>query len=98
MGIKEHIFVCLNERPPDDPKGCCMSRGAGKLFDQLREETRGIRGVRINKAGCLGRCAEGPVIVRYPEGEWLVHATAADISVLTGKIIKTNHSREGGND
>ncbi len=90
MSIKEHIFVCLNERPPDDPKGCCMSRGAGKLFDQLRAETRGIKGVRINKAGCLGCCAEGPVIVRYPQGEWLVHATADDVTVLAEKIRHSN--------
>lgn len=26
--------------------------------------------IRINKAGCLGRCAEGPVMVVYPEETW----------------------------
>ncbi len=87
MTYREHIFVCLNERPADDPKGCCMSRGAGPLLEQLKEQTRGIKGVRINKAGCLGRCAEGPVIVRYPAGEWLAPATPADCTLLAQKIV-----------
>ena len=28
----------------------------------------GRGGVRINNAGCLERCEEGPVMVIYPEG------------------------------
>ncbi len=68
-----------------------MSRGAQALFEQLRAETRGHKDIRVNKAGCLNRCDEGPVIVRYPAGEWLVNATAEDCTRLaekiTGKII-----------
>ncbi len=67
-----------------------MSRGGGALFKQLQEETRGIKGVRINKAGCLGRCAEGPVIVRYPAAEWIVRATPEAVSVMTGKVREEN--------
>ena len=26
--------------------------------------------VRVNRAGCLGVCAEGPIMVVYPEGVW----------------------------
>ena len=86
MSYREHVFVCLNERPADDPKGCCLHRGAIKLFEQLRAETRGQKAVRINKCGCLGRCEEGPIIVRYPSGEWLTHATPDDCTKLAEKI------------
>jgi (2Fe-2S) ferredoxin len=26
--------------------------------------------VRVNKAGCLDHCANGPVMVIYPQGTW----------------------------
>jgi len=87
MTYREHIFVCLNERVPDDPKGCCKSRGAEALLDQLKAATRGHKDIRINKAGCLGRCEEGPVIVRYPSGEWLVQANVDRCAALAQTIL-----------
>jgi len=87
MTYREHVFVCLNERAVDDPKGCCMGRGAKALFDQLRADTRGRPDIRINKSGCLNRCAEGPVMVRYPKGEWFTCATAEDCTKLAADII-----------
>jgi len=84
--FRDHIFVCLNARASDDPKGSCAGSGAEALFEKLRFEVRGIPGVRVNKAGCLGRCAEGPVMVRYPSGEWLTHANAESCKALAEKI------------
>ena len=34
--------------------------------------------VRINQAGCLDRCEEGPCIVVYPDAVWYGHVTVAD--------------------
>jgi len=25
--LEKHIFVCTNERPPENPKGCCSAKG-----------------------------------------------------------------------
>jgi len=36
----------------------------------------------INKAGCLGRCDEGPVLVVYPEGVWYTYLDEADIDEI----------------
>ena len=50
--------------------------------------------VRINKAGCLDRCEEGPVIVVYPEAVWYTYVDRADIDeiierhVLGGEIVE----------
>ena len=35
--------------------------------------------VRVNKAGCLDRCAGGPVVVVYPEAVWYTYVDKDDI-------------------
>ena len=54
----------------------------------------GKGGVRINTAGCLDRCDEGPVIVVYPEGVWYTYVDREDIDeiieehLLNGRVVK----------
>ena len=38
--------------------------------------------VRINAAGCLDRCEQGPVIVVYPEEVWYTYVDKADIDEI----------------
>jgi (2Fe-2S) ferredoxin len=38
--------------------------------------------VRINTAGCLDRCKEGPVIVVYPEAVWYSYVDQEDIDEI----------------
>jgi len=35
--------------------------------------------VRINQAGCLDRCEEGPICVVYPEAVWYTYVDEDDI-------------------
>jgi len=44
--------------------------------------------VRINKAGCLERCEEGPVIVVYPEGIWYTYLDESDIDEIVESHLK----------
>jgi (2Fe-2S) ferredoxin len=37
---------------------------------------------RVNNAGCLDRCKEGPIIAIYPEGTWYTYADKADIDEI----------------
>jgi (2Fe-2S) ferredoxin len=46
--------------------------------------------VRVNKAGCLDRCAGGPVAVVYPQGTWYTYLDRADLD----EIIDS-HLRDG---
>jgi len=49
----------------------------------------GEHNIRVNKSGCLGRCAEGPILVIYPEGVWYTYHTEADIDeILERHVIK----------
>jgi (2Fe-2S) ferredoxin len=43
--------------------------------------------VRINKAGCLDRCTEGPVLVVYPEGTWYRYVDTSDIDEIIDEHI-----------
>lgn len=50
--------------------------------------------IRINKAGCLDRCEQGPVVVVYPQGVWYSYIDEADIDeiidshLVGGKIVE----------
>jgi (2Fe-2S) ferredoxin len=84
-GFKRHIFICLNERTADDPRGCCTARGSMKIqeaFSRLIKE-RGLKGsIRANKSGCLDHCAYGPSVVVYPEGIWYTVKTLDDVTEI----------------
>ena len=70
---ERHIFFCLNERKGGEE--CCAHHRAQEGFDRCKSQVKaaGLSGpgqVRVNKAGCLDRCAGGPVAVVYPEAVW----------------------------
>lgn len=44
--------------------------------------------VRVNKAGCLDRCAAGPVAVVYPEGTWYTFVDTSDIDEIVESHLK----------
>jgi len=57
---------------------------------KARAKALGLKGVRINTAGCLDRCAHGPSLVIYPEGIWYTMRTEADVDE-----ILASHLRDG---
>jgi (2Fe-2S) ferredoxin len=45
--------------------------------------------VRINKAGCLDRCAGGPVMVVYPQAVWYTFVDEHDIDeIIDSHLVK----------
>jgi (2Fe-2S) ferredoxin len=88
---KYHIFFCLNQRENGD--SCCGQQGAQAAFDQCKAAVKaaglaGQGGVRVNKAGCLDRCAAGPVAVVYPEGVWYSFVDQADVAEIVESHLK----------
>lgn len=90
--FQRHVFCCTNERPPDNPKGSCKAKGALELRNYMNARVKelGIASTRVNSAGCLDRCALGPVLVIYPEGTWYTYSSKEDIE----EIIAT-HLQKG---
>lgn len=64
-----------------------MNHAAMELRNYAKQRTKelgiaGAGGVRVNSAGCLDRCVEGPVCVIYPEQVWYTYADRADIDEI----------------
>jgi (2Fe-2S) ferredoxin len=88
---QRHIFFCLNQR--DKGEAACAQQGAQAAFDRCKQRVKaaGLAGpgqVRVNKAGCLDRCAGGPVAVVYPEGTWYQYVDADDIDEIVDSHLK----------
>jgi (2Fe-2S) ferredoxin len=82
---QRHIFFCLNQRSGGEAS--CADHDAQSAFDhcKARVKAAGLAGpgaVRVNKAGCLDRCAGGPVAVVYPEGTWYTYVDHDDIDEI----------------
>jgi len=86
-----HVFFCTNQR--DEGCECCQNFDAQSMRDYAKAKSKemgmaGKGGVRINSAGCLDRCSEGPVVVVYPEGVWYTYVDEDDIDEIMNKHIK----------
>jgi (2Fe-2S) ferredoxin len=88
---KHHIFFCLNQRA--NGEACCATHDAQAAFDHCKASVKaaglaGPGGVRVNKAGCLDRCAGGPVAVVYPDATWYTFVDKADIDDIVQQHLK----------
>ena len=95
--FKYHVFFCCNQRP--EVETCCNSCGATQAQtyakDRIGElKMKGPGKVRINKAGCLDRCDEGPVLVVYPDAVWYQYVDTDDIEeiiqehLINGRVVE----------
>jgi (2Fe-2S) ferredoxin len=85
-----HVFFCTNQRGPGEQ--ACESSGASALRDYAKQRVKELGdkvpgNVRINAAGCLGRCDQGPVIVVYPEGTWYTYIDKEDIDEIIDRHL-----------
>jgi (2Fe-2S) ferredoxin len=93
---KHHVFFCLNKR--EAPENCCACHGSEAMQEYAKKRVKELKlsghgKVRVNKAGCLDRCEEGPVIVVYPEEIWYTYVDKADIDeiieehLVNGRVV-----------
>lgn len=90
---ERHIFFCLNRREPGE--AACSDHDPDAAFAHCKQRVKalGLTGpgkVRVNKAGCLDRCAGGPVAVVYPEATWYTYVDQSDIDEIVD-----SHLRDG---
>ncbi len=94
--FQQHVFFCMNVR--EDGRSCCGKQGALEAQQHAKKRIKalGLSGpgkIRVNQAGCLDRCEEGPVLVVYPQGTWYTYVDTSDIDdiidnhLVGGKIV-----------
>jgi (2Fe-2S) ferredoxin len=94
---ERHLFFCTNRR--DDGRPCCYEAGAepARAWAKARVKALGLAGpgkVRVNMAGCLDRCEEGPVAVVYPDGVWYTYVDQEDLEeiiqehLVNGRVVE----------
>ena len=88
----KHVFFCTNQR--EDGGDWCGKRGAQKARDYVKDKVKAMglsnrqNTIRINSAGCLDRCDDGPVLVVYPEGVWYTFVDESDLDEIIESHLK----------
>lgn len=95
--FKHHVFICANQREAGE--ACCNATGGGEMFAYAKDKIGSLKlngpgAIRINKAGCLGRCDQGPVMVVYPEETWYSFIDKEDVDeiinehLVNGRVVE----------
>ena len=84
---QRHVFFGVNDRGPDSDRPSCNRCGSAGMRDYAKKRIKelGLSGqgkIRINQAGCLDRCEEGPACVVYPEGTWYTYVDEFDVDEI----------------
>lgn len=87
--FRAHVLVCGGT-------GCTSSNSAAikKEFEKLLNKNKLEKEVKLVTTGCFGLCAEGPIVVVYPEGAMYSMVRPEDVQeiveehLLKGRIVK----------
>jgi len=88
---KRYLFVCINRRPDDNPKGCCAAKDSEEVYKALKAEVaaRGLaqREVRVCTSSCLDQCATGVTVLVEPDHFFYGHVTVADVPKIVDGLV-----------
>jgi (2Fe-2S) ferredoxin len=83
---QRYLFVCINRRSPDNPKGSCAQKGSEELVVKLKEALakKGFAKdvARACSSSCLDMCETGISILQEPEHVVYGHVTLADVDEI----------------
>lgn len=86
-----YLFVCINRRTEDNPRGSCAAKGSEAVQQALKEElaARGLNQLRarVCKSSCLDQCATGVSILVEPDHFFYGHVTLADAAEIAQSLV-----------
>ncbi len=96
--IRSHVLICGGTG--------CTSSGSVKIHDVM-EEQLALNGlsdeIKVVLTGCFGLCANGPIVIVYPEGTFYSHVQPEDVEeivtehFLKGRVVeRLLHSEDVG--
>ncbi|GGA57373.1 MAG: (2Fe-2S) ferredoxin domain-containing protein [Firmicutes bacterium] len=80
-GVKVHLLLCNG--------ASCTRNGAEEVTKAIRQEIQHLdlgKEVHTTKTFCNGRCKYGPIVVKYPAGEWYQQMDAGRGKELVRKL------------
>jgi (2Fe-2S) ferredoxin len=87
---QHYVFVCLNRRPDDSPKGSCAGSGSEAIYDALRKAVADRKlhrdVVRVGSCSCLDLCHAGPSICVEPDHVCYGKVTLADVPEIVDAL------------
>jgi (2Fe-2S) ferredoxin len=88
---KRYLFVCINRRADDNPKGCCAAKDSEKVYRALKEEiaARGLAKLeaRVCTSSCLDQCATGVTVLVEPDHFFYGRVTVADVPEIVDGLV-----------
>jgi (2Fe-2S) ferredoxin len=94
---KRYLFVCINRRAEDNPKGCCAAKDSEEVYRALKGEiaARGLAKLeaRVCTSSCLDQCDTGVTVLVEPDHFFYGRVTVADVpeivdGLVTGEPVK----------
>jgi (2Fe-2S) ferredoxin len=88
---KRYLFVCINRRAADNPKGCCAAKDSEEVYKALKEEVaaRGLAKLeaRVCKSSCLDQCDSGVTILVEPDHFFYGRVAVADVPEIVDGLV-----------
>jgi (2Fe-2S) ferredoxin len=88
---ERQVLVCVNSRPPGNPRGSCGEKDGQQLFDRLRGLLRegGLDArVMASRTLCLKHCSRGPVVVVQPDNVWYAGVGPDDLPEIVASHLE----------
>ena len=94
---KRYLFVCINRRDEDNPKGCCAAKDSEEVYKALKQEVaaRGLAKLeaRVCTSSCLDQCEKGVTVLVEPDHFFYGRVSVADVpeivdGLVTGQPVK----------
>ena len=91
MQRNRYLFVCINRRAEDNPKGCCAVKDSEEVYRALKAEVAG-RGLakletRVCTSSCLDQCDTGVTILVEPDHFFYGRVTVADVPEIVNGLV-----------
>jgi (2Fe-2S) ferredoxin len=94
---KRYLFVCINRRAEDNPKGSCAAKDSEEVYRALKAEiaARGLAKLeaRVCTSSCLDQCATGVTVLVEPDHFFYGRVTIADVREIVDGLIKSQPVR-----
>lgn len=90
--IEVHLFVCTYNRSSKNKS--CSKQGSEIIFKYLKQRMKAVSSsyskvVKVNSTSCLSNCANGPVVVSYPNRDWYSIHSKKDVDSLVMELERT---------